>query len=309
VSSLLVVGLSGGLGNQLFQYASGFGIATQRGADLRFDDTFVEADERWLPGLLGPHYVPASRLDLLRVGELPRHGSDPRRTVEKAAGELLRLAVDAGRRVRRRTPRVLPTEAITHEVGRFDPSLFTIDLPIMLRGWFQTERYFESVADEVAARLQLPAVPATPALTGDRPVVAVHFRRGDYVRYGWELPLAYYERALEQLTGEVPGAAFLVFGDDPLFVHFATEWVTRFGPATDAYDITDGALEHLVLASRCDHTIIANSTFAWWAAWLGERRRAQRLDQPRGLVLAPTLYAEQMGADVVPNRWRLVTTD
>jgi hypothetical protein len=308
VSSLLVVGLSGGLGNQLFQYASGLGIATGLGADLRFDESFVEPEEHWLPRLLGPHYVRASRLDLLRVGELPRHGADPRRTIEKAAGELLRLAVDAARKVRARTPRLLPVEAITGEVGRFDPSIFAIDLPTILRGWYQSERYFESVADEVVARLCLPEVPIPPSLTSDRPLVAVSFRRGDYVRYGWELPLTYYERALEQLTQEVPDAAFLVLGDDPMFVHFATEWVARFGPATDAYELSEDALEHLVLASRCDHAIIANSTFAWWGAWLGEQRRA-REDRRPGLVLAPSAYPEQMGADVVPDRWRLVPSD
>jgi len=304
VTPFLIVGLSGGLGNQLFQYASGLGIATRLGADLRFDDAYVQPGEDWLPGLIGARYVRASQLDLLRVGELGgRQLSE--RTVDKAARELVRLAVDAGRKVRHRTPRTLPVRRTTGDVGRFDESLFAIDLPAILRGWLQSERYFEAVADDVAASLRLPAVPLPPSLAADRPVVAVSFRRGDYVRLGWQLPFTYYERALERITGEVPGAAFLVLGDDREFVRLATGWVARYGPATDAYELAPGALEHLVLASECDHAVIANSTFAWWAAWLGERRPGRA----PGLVLAPSTYAERFGRDIVPDRWQLVPSD
>jgi len=304
VAPSLVVGLSGGLGNQLFQYASGLGIATRLSADLRFDDAYVQPGEAWLPGLLGSRYVRASALDLLRVGEL-RGRQLSGRTVDKAGAELLRVAVDAGRRVRHRTPRKLPVRNVTAEVGRFDESLFAIDLPAILRGWFQTERYFEAVADDVVAHLRLPVPPLPPALAAGRPLVAVSFRRGDYVRLGWQLPFTYYERALARIADEVPDAAFLVFGDDPEFVHLATGWVARYGPATDAYELTDGALEHLVLAGACDHAVIANSTFAWWGAWLGERRPGRA----PGLVLAPSAYAARFGPDIVPDRWHVVASD
>jgi hypothetical protein len=304
VRPFLIVGLSGGLGNQLFQYASGLGIATHLGAELRFDDAYVQPGEAWLPRLIGSRYEPASAFDLLRVGEL-RGRQLTGRTVDKAGGELLRLAVDAARAVRHRTPRKLPVQNVTAEVGSFDESLFGVDLPVILRGWFQTERYFADVADDVVAHLQLPAVPLPPAVAAAGPVVAVSFRRGDYVRYGWQLPFLYYERALERITAEVPGASFLVFGDDPEFVRLATGWVARYGPASDAYQLTDGALEHLVLASQCDHAVIANSTFAWWGAWLGEHRPGR----PPGLVLAPSAYPERFGPDIVPDRWQIVPSD
>jgi hypothetical protein len=97
----------------------------------------------------------------------------------------------------------------------------------------------------------------------------------------------------------VPDATFLVFGDDPEFVRLATDWVSRFGPATNAYELSDGTLEHLVLASECDHAVIANSSFAWWAAWLGDKRAG---DTPR-VVIAPEDYRRQFGPDVLPSDW------
>ena len=62
-------------------------------------------------------------------------------------------------------------------------------------------------------------------------------------------------------------------------------------PATDAYEVADGAIDHLVLASACDHSVIANSSFAWWGAWLGERRAGLR----RGWSSLPTAYAARFG--------------
>jgi hypothetical protein len=180
-----------------------------------------------------------------------------------------------------------------------------MDLPTQLLGWFQSERYFTHVADEVVEQLRFPEVHLPRSLSA-RPVVAVSFRRGDYVRLGWQLPFSYYERALDRMTDEVPGATFLVFGDDPEFVRLATDWMTRYGPATNAYDINAGALEQLVLASLCDHAVIANSSFAWWSAWLGDRRAG--VDGSR-LVLAPEDYRTRFGADLLPDRWIALTSE
>jgi len=125
------------------------------------------------------------------------------------------------------------------------------------------------------------------------------------VRLKWQLPRSYYEHALARIADKMPGTAFLMFDDDAEFVHLVTDWVARYGPATDAYDIAGGEIEHLVLASACDHAVIANSSFAWWGAWFAERRAA-RAGRAAGTVLAPAAYPARFGPDVVPDRWHLV---
>ena len=296
----VVVGLRGGLGNQLFQYASGYGIATKLGAELFFDAARLDAAEHWLPELLGPHFRSASRVQLLRLGVL--YGTDRLRV--RIARNTLCHAVDAGRRARRMTARTMPRDSPAENAGRYDEQILSIDLPTQLLGWFQSDRYFSHVADEVVQQLRLPQVkparhPQSP------PIVALSFRRGDYVRMGWQLPLSYYERALARMTSEVPDATFLVFGDDPEFVRFATDWVSRLRPATNAYDLSDGALEQLVLASECDHAVIANSSFAWWGAWLGDRRAGDT----RRLVIAPEDYRRRFGPDILPRNWVAVPSE
>jgi hypothetical protein len=295
----LVMGLSGGLGNQLFQYASGYGIARRLGAELRLHDLYLRDDERWMPALLGHRYRVASRFELARVGEL----GDGERSGDKAVRELVRLALRGERRLRGRNLPVLD-EIRGPGIARFDPALLTLSLPTMLRGWYQTEQYFENVADEVHSHLRLPDVAMPEEIADGRPLVSVSFRRGDYVRLGWQLPFTYYEHALDRIVREVPGAHFLVLGDDPEFVRLVTDWVGRYGPATDAYEVADGTVEHLVLSSQCDHAVLANSSFAWWGAWLAERRAGRA----PGLVLAPDSYPVRFGPGVVPERWELVPT-
>jgi Glycosyl transferase family 11 len=291
----LVVGLRGGLGNQLFQYAAGLGIAAQLDAELYADSHHLRADERWLPELW-PGYREVDRARLLRVGIL-RTGGDGWHRVLPA---VVRRASNYGRRIRGKTPPRVPVGDDIDDAGRFRESLFSIDTPSYLWGFFQSERYFSSVADDVGRTLRLPSVPL-PAPMRSRTTVAVSFRRGDYVRLGWELPLDYYERALELVAREVQDPTFLLFGDDPVFLAFAVPWVARFGPAVSAYEIAADELSHLALLATCDHSVIANSSFAWWGAWLGDRRSSGRR-----LVVAPEQYRRNWGDDILPAHWSVV---
>jgi hypothetical protein len=50
--------------------------------------------------------------------------------------------------------------------------------------------------------------------------------------------------------------------------------------------------------SRCSHCVIANSTFSWWAAWLGPA-------QNNGIVIAPSRWFAQAPepANLIPPNW------
>ncbi|MFW6116718.1 MAG: alpha-1,2-fucosyltransferase, partial [bacterium] len=59
--------------------------------------------------------------------------------------------------------------------------------------------------------------------------------------------------------------------------------------------------EDLRLMSNCRHHIIANSSFSWWGAWLG--------NTPHGVVIAPRKWfsdeemAQRKYMDIVPGDW------
>jgi glycosyl transferase family 11 len=298
-SRYVVVALRGGLGNQLFQYASGLGLATVLRADLRFDSAELWAGEEWLPRIVGERYQEADARELARLG-ITRGGSTLR---DRAVRRAVRQGVETERRLRGMTPPIVPAGDDSDDPGRYREELSSIDLPAYVRGYLQSERYFAGVTPELVDQLRLPAPPVR-ARVDARPLVAVSFRRGDYVRLGWALPFGYYEHALEALAREVADPRFVVFGDDPLFLRLAIDWVSRFGPATNAYDLAGDELSHLALYQQCDHCVIANSSFAWWGAWLGdqEHRSSDRI------VIAPREY-HRFGPDIVPDRWRLIPGD
>ena len=98
---------------------------------------------------------------------------------------------------------------------------------------------------------------------------------------------------------DVPDAHLVLFGDDPAFVAEASTRLQRYAPTTDVTVDQHDPITQLRLLAACDHCVIANSSFAWWGAWLGDQR-----DSARRIVVAPREYGE--GNDRIPARWDTV---
>jgi hypothetical protein len=288
----VVAELHGRLGNQLFQFASAYGIARRRDARLVFASDSVAPADLLLPKLLGARYREATPRELLGVGKLayqvPAH---------RVFASALYHGSRAWRRARRRT---FPSVTYWDDTGRFRPELDHLDLPVYLQGHLQSERYFADVAADVTAAIVWPDDVVVPDLP--RPAVGVSFRRGDYEPLGWTLPLEFYERAVECVTSRVRGAHLMLFGDDPEFVALGNERLAKYGPVTDTAALGHDPISQLRLLSACDHCVIANSSFSWWGAWLGDQR-ASASDR---IVFAPREYGE--ANDRIPARWETIET-
>jgi len=144
-------------------------------------------------------------------------------------------------------------------------------------GYFQSPLYFESISgrlrDELNALISESAVcDADIKKRLQAPhSVAVLVRRGDFVTQ----PVVqvcghdYYLNAISHLRARVPGAQFYIFSDDPDWCRstFTAPDQTVIGPSA----IAPNPLHDLYLMSLASHQIIANSTYSWWAAWLGKK--------------------------------------
>jgi hypothetical protein len=288
---LVIVELQGRLGNQLFQYASGLGVSRRLGATLRFRSDRVAPDDLALPRLV--EYREVTPEELRTVG----HRTDVS-AVARLEHRALLQGTRAARRVQRRTP---PTIAIWERPGVYRPWVFDSDLPVYVQGHLQSERYFEAVADEVAAGIRFPAGLATlPSDVGT--TLALSFRRGDYNSLGWALPLEYYDEAVALVTARTKVDTIVLFGDDSAFLQLAVERYARFARVIDAVTLGPDPVTQLRLLSSCDHCVIANSSFAWWGAWLGDHRRAN----DERVVVSPAEYGE--GNDRLPARWTTLVT-
>jgi hypothetical protein len=98
--------------------------------------------------------------------------------------------------------------------------------------------------------------------------VAMHVRRGDYASSDFHLVCNsnWYEKAWREMRKKLPKAELFVFSDDILWckknINFTTQVIYVSQNETNPY------LDLIKMAS-CDHFIISNSSFSWWAAFLG----------------------------------------
>jgi hypothetical protein len=173
---------------------------------------------------------------------------------------------------------------------------------VYLNGYWQTADHFLDAGGELRRRLRLDSRPLSPGAAAllsairERPTAFVHVRRGDYTRLMGEsglLSAGYYRRAAGMLMAQTAGFSWLVFAEDAQWARdnlgFLGDWRLADYPSPDR-DIED-----LALMAACDAGIIANSSYSWWGAALGDRH-----DRP---VIAPASYWSRPGTGL--EEWAL----
>jgi hypothetical protein len=292
----IVVQLTGGLGNQLFSYASGRGISDRLGAKLRFHRSRNITDgER------------AYRLDRFRTN-----------VVEAAIWQeaIVRLSLEhsvqtvgaaLGPAIEDRLFQIVQDDA-----SGYSPGLFPPNRSIFLRGFWQSPKYFSHIETEIREELEMIELPRER----DRALlekiratesVCIHVRRGDLVsnpefaaRYHVQAP-SFYQQAVHMLKQRSRRLHFFVFSDD-------ADWPRKHLSPGDEVEFLCGETgagredwQDFQLMRACKHFIIANSTFSWWTAWLGA--------SPDKQVIAPRLWyrdSDKPPPDLIPSNWTVI---
>jgi glycosyl transferase family 11 len=169
-----------------------------------------------------------------------------------------------------------------------------------LRGYFQSPRYFpprDIVKSEFSFRADLVEAATgllQPWRDEGRAIVGMSVRRGDYQHLPekyvqlWETD--FYDRAVAEFEALDP--IVVVSSNEP-------DWC-RERYTGDRFVFADSISDtaQLAMLTICDHLIVANSSYAWWAAWLN--------DQP-GRRIAPsrwmTLELRESQRDPLPEGW------
>lgn len=259
---MIRVVLLGRTGNILFQYALGRALSARHGVPLMLDASWYNATG-WA--------------EVRHFLSLPLRAKVVRRA--SLAARVLRKCTGRHYWEYRRVP-------MLREDPRdqsFDPRFLNAPADCVLFGYFQTARYFESIAEDLrhefndliqrgahATRVRSSATcgrDLIPRLSEPNSV-AVHVRRTDYLRHtAFQVCGAdYYSRAMDTMRARVPGARFFIFSDD-------AEWCRQSFSGSDTEVVSaviPNPLHDLTLMSLAPHHIIANSSYSWWAAWLGQ---------------------------------------
>lgn len=281
---MIISHIIGGLGNQMFQYAAARCVAEKHHVPLKLDiSDFSDYNLRTFAlSNLNTSFSIASPVEISTL--------KPAGSFEKAWQYLK------------------PKHKRTYHRERhfeFDKSFFHIGPDTYLKGNFQSARYFEPIAalirkeftidEKLTAHLKEYAMGLS-----HEPSVSIHIRRGDYQNkavqdYHGILTTTYYQHALTKLRQEKGPVKCYFFSDD-------IEWVKQNIIVDDATyvsgTITGNQFEDLYLMSHCQHNIIANSSFSWWAAWLNAN--------PDKSVIAPQKWFNQAKLDtrdLIPDTW------
>jgi len=288
---MITVRLSGGLGNQMFQYAAGLSLALRHRTGVQLDARSYQRDRLRDFGLDHFGLQPTTSKEVINT--LP----PIRRGVVSFPWWKLRH----GRQIEYVRERGEPCPTT-------QSPLMSVGTTAYLHGYWQSETHFVNHADQVRQSLRIASHPGPVNqawLDRIREVrsVSIHVRRGDYTsdtanqsQYA-SCDIGYYRRAAEYLARKSDSAVtFYVFSDDPLWAKEnlklpgETEFVT--------HNSGSAFIEDLRLMSACRHHIIANSTFSWWGAWLGENSER--------VIVAPSKWyrnADRDRENPIPSNW------
>ncbi|MEN0111130.1 MAG: alpha-1,2-fucosyltransferase [Planctomycetota bacterium] len=268
----------------MFQYAFGRALAARNDADVLFDDASYETDP------LREYALDAWRVDPPRLPAADRDRR-PRRHGGRGMANWMRGRV--------------PLRLVKEKRFGYHPRFLRPGRATYLAGYWQSERFFASVADEVREAFQPRTPPSAATIEALRRIeavesVAIHVRRTDYLTVPLlqSCDLGYYHRCLGELLSEKRGVEAFVFSDDLAWCreHLRLSCPMHFVGHTTA----STAWEDLWMMSRCRHRVIPNSSFSWWSAWL--------CPQAEAITFAPKPWFNDPkcpGDDVAPARWRL----
>ena len=290
---MIVTRLTGGLGNQMFQYAAGRSVAERLGAELKLDSRWFAGRGSAIPGnprefLLGCFTIDADLVDAERIAVLP-----PRSRRQYWSQRLLPHPWRPVLKVLTEDDSLLPDERILE-----------ISDDTYLDGFWHSERYFAPHAHVLRKDFSFRTPPSGAnaslvAAIQEGMSVSVHVRRQDYITepktrsVSGILQPAWYRAAVDLIAARAGAPAVYVFSDDPAWCRSNL----RFDHPTTVVEGNQAtAFEDMRLMSLCRHHVIANSTFSWWGAWLNAR--------PDRIVIAPEPWRMDRGASqVVPDDW------
>lgn len=257
---MIVFKMKGGLGNQLFQFAAGLAMMKRTSMPVFYDTTHYEK-QSFRPLIIEKLGIKLDRpekqaLDLLTGGQ-------------GLKGKILRgFSRRFGWPLR---------HMITEIETKFDRRILTPSYGAYFDGYWQSEEYFYEVKEDFQNLLKptfehdVSMMSTLNQMRACKFPVAIHVRRGDYLNKENAsifrvLGMDYYAAAHDCLlnsTGIRPD--YFIFSEDK-------EWCKEnFGEAARIVSLQglNKDLDEFLLMSKFDYIITANSTFSWWAAWLG----------------------------------------
>ena len=182
---------------------------------------------------------------------------------------------------------------------------FSDKAPLVLLGYWQNKKYFKDI--EIFAKKKIINNTIKNKLffnnfkinkNKKNVYVAIHVRRDDYFSSGNSIhaicdPI-WYIKAFNKLKKNVNNLVPIIFSDD---INYVRKKLNIHGYIWKSSS-QESNFSDLSVMSMCDHFIISNSTFSWWAAWLSENRNKK--------VIVPKFWMKNLktsSLNFIPRNW------
>lgn len=186
----------------------------------------------------------------------------------------------------------IPSNQYQEKDFTFDKSIFSISDDTAIEGYFQSYKYFDDFKQEILKDFTFkPSIldNCINKISKYQNPVSIHVRRGDYVNHPgyWNITPEYIQEAFNYFTDDE--YTFLIFSDD-------IDWCKQIFPEGVVF-IEGNQFEDLCLMSLCDHNIISNSSYSWWAAYLNQNQNKKVIASKNWFIPAKPLN------DLYPSNW------
>jgi hypothetical protein len=307
---MILTRIISGLGNQLFQWAVARSLAEKNQTEARLDISFYEQQSY------------SYSEDFPRPFKLKRFRIEaPIATKAQAAASPDFLRMRKHQRVWPKLQQKLRLRKFMTRIREpsfgFHPQVLEAGDNVYLDGYWASEKYFTSIAPIIRkeARVADPTIEdlADRFLAQHRqiglPVVGVQVRKGDIHHLCAVLkrpdlaptpllPRDYFLRGMQHF-GE--RCTFLMFSDSEKDLQLCRQEFQECKNIT--YVASNDDITDFVILQKCDHQIISNSTFGWWAAWLNPSPD-KVIVAPQGWFAPNSPHLNTM-SDLIPPKWLL----
>ena len=276
---MIIVRVTGGLGNQMFQYAM-YKSLEKKGKLVKLDSkSFYETKKEH------------NGYELERIFDI-KPNKPTKEDLEKFDENNISTLFKIKRKLFGDKKFVYDTKEYV-----FNKDVYKLKNSY-LNGYWQSIKYFEGIENDIKKDFRFKNQLDNKNLEILNEIensnsISIHIRRGDYMcpenynMYGCIATPTYYKKAIKVIEEKVENPTFFVFSND-------MDWVKKniqINSRVFYIDINsgNGSYKDMQLMSNCKHNIIANSSFSWWGAWLNENKNK--------IVIAPKKWINREDVD------------
>jgi hypothetical protein len=291
---MIIVTLSGGLGNQMSQYA--FYLTHKHRHEKVFFNTYLIR-----------RYNQHNGYELNRLFDIPDESNYIHDMLIRFVRKLLilknRHIIHIFVHIILKLLSIVRINIINDRTDcKFDENVLSPSkgINIYFGGW-HSEKYFKEYKNDLIKTFQFKTFQLNEFSKkildkiSQEESISLHIRKGDYINTEWDgvCSIDYYKSGLQLISDKITNPSFFCFSDD-------IEWVKNHLNIPTATYIKHNyginSWQDMFLISQCKHHIVANSTFSWWGAWLGTNKHK--------LVIAPSRFIRtQSTPDIFPEEW------